>query len=330
MKLGILGTGMIVKALMKTIKDLPFEKVIILGTKETEEETQRLCHENHLTDYVLDYEELLKSDVDTVYVALPNHLHAAFAKKALERDKHVIIEKPITANTSQLKELIEIAEQHHKMIFEAMNIHYLPAYAALQSSIQKIGKPKIINFNYSQYSSRYDAFQRGEVLAAFDPQRAGGAAMDLNVYNLHAVVGLFGKPKAVQYFANLERNIDTSGVLILDYGDFKVSAIGAKDCKAPVRSTIQGTQGCIVIPKAVNQMDSWQLLKNNGEQEEFCDQSGRHRLYHEFMEFDRMLKQQDWPCQNKMLEISLAVSEILEQARRQNGIDVHFNKEDKA
>ena len=67
--------------------------------------------------------------------------------------------------------------------------------------------------------------------------------MDLNVYNIHAIVGLFGKPWEVKYEANMERGIDTSGVVTLDYGDFKAVAIGAKDCKAPVRCTIQGTNG---------------------------------------------------------------------------------------
>jgi len=40
--------------------------------------------------------------------------------------------------------------------------------------------------------------------------------MDLNVYNIHTLVGLFGKPKKVYYEANIERGIDTSGILTLD------------------------------------------------------------------------------------------------------------------
>ena len=41
--------------------------------------------------------------------------------------------------------------------------------------------------------------------------------MDLNVYNIHFVVGLFGAPNKVEYFANIEKGIDTSGVAILEY-----------------------------------------------------------------------------------------------------------------
>ncbi|SUM35254.1 Uncharacterised protein [Staphylococcus gallinarum] len=57
----------------------------------------------------------------------------------------------------------------------------------------------------------------------------GGALMDINVYNVHLAVGLFGKPKGVAYFANVEKNIDTSGILQLDYDNLKVVCIGAKD-----------------------------------------------------------------------------------------------------
>ena len=114
------------------------------------------------------------------------------------------------------------------MLFEAMNIHYLPAYCSLKEELTQVGQLKIVSLNYSQYSSRYDAFKNGQVLATFDPTKAGGALMDLNVYNIHTLVGLFGKPKKVYYEANIERGIDTSGILTLDYGDFKASAIAAK------------------------------------------------------------------------------------------------------
>ena len=203
MKIGILGTGMIVKALMKTVDKLHFSRAVLLGTKETEEETKSMCREYGLDGYYLDYEELLESDVDTIYVALPNHLHYGFAKKALLAGKHVILEKPGTSNAAQMRELEKLAAQEKKMLLEAMNIHYLPVFQSLKEHLKDLGTIKIVSLNYSQYSSRYDAFRRGEVLAAFDPKRAGGALMDLNVYNIHAAVGLFGKPESVRYEANV-------------------------------------------------------------------------------------------------------------------------------
>ena len=325
MRIGILGAGMMANLVMETIEKLHFSYTAVLGRKESEEKVKALCRENGLDAYFLDYDELLDSDVDTIYVALPNHLHYEFAKKALLHGKHVIIEKPITANAAQLRELIGIAHRQGKMMFEAMNIHYLPAYGSLKDHLEQVGDLKIVSLNYSQYSSRYDEFKRGEVLAAFDPMRAGGALMDLNVYNVHAMVGLFGKPRKVAYEANVERGIDTSGILSLDYGAFKASAIGAKDCKAPVRCSIQGTKGCFVIPKPMSQMEGYELMLNSGEVVEYKTENPENRLYYEFMEFQRASREGDWEKERQMLEISLIVSEILEEARRQNDIFTDFS-----
>ena len=83
MKLAILGTGMIVKDMLTGIQDLNFESVYILGTDATREETEELKTKYNLDRSFYDYDELLQSDADTVYVALPNSLHYSFAKKGL-------------------------------------------------------------------------------------------------------------------------------------------------------------------------------------------------------------------------------------------------------
>ncbi|MEG0275798.1 MAG: Gfo/Idh/MocA family oxidoreductase [Coprobacillus sp.] len=320
MKLGILGTGMIVKDLLHTFHEFNIEKAYILGTNETKEETESLKNEYHLDKAYYDYDELLASDVDTIYCALPNHLHYMFCKKALENHKHVIIEKPITTNPIELKDLILLAKKNHKIILEAMNIHYLPAYLSLKEHIKDLGQLKIVSFNYSQYSSRYNAFKEGNILPAFDYQKAGGALMDLNVYNLHAIIGLFGRPLNVEYYANIEKQIDTSGIVMLDYGSFKAVSIAAKDCKAPIVNTIQGDNGYIRITSPVNQMRNYLLADNQGKEsvQEFNETD--HRLIYEFKEFIRIIETLDYDKSYEMLETSLIVSEVMKEARQKSGI----------
>ena len=76
MRIGILGAGMMANLLMQTIEKLNFSYVAVLGRKESEEKAKTLCEENKLDTYFLDYDEMLNSDIDTIYVALPNHLHS--------------------------------------------------------------------------------------------------------------------------------------------------------------------------------------------------------------------------------------------------------------
>lgn len=327
MKAGFLGTGMIVKDLMTTIENIPLEKKYLLGTEQTRDETEKMAADNGFDGTFYDYDALLNADIDTVYVALPNFLHYTFAKKALEAGKNVIVEKPITSNYTEFTELKKIADEKHLMIFEAMNIHYMPSFNEVKNQLASLGDIKIVSLNYSQYSSRYDRFKEGVTLPVFDPNKSGGALMDLNVYNIHFVIGLFGEPKTVHYQANIEKGIDTSGILTLGYDDFQAVCIGAKDCKAPITSTIQGDKGNIVIDKPANQFTQFVLGQNTGEEEKFDLDEGKHRLFYEWKAFIDILDHRDYQRMEKMLEISGIVSKVMTDARKDAGVVFAADKE---
>ena len=179
-----------------------------------------------------------------------------------------------------------------------------------------MGDVKIVNINYSQYSSRYDAFKRGEIAPAFNPEMGGGALRDLNVYNIHLLVGLFGKPNRVEYLPNVERGVDTSGILVLDYGHFKAVAIGAKDCIAEIRSTIQGDKGAITIFGATNTLPEIGVTLNGQKERVVNLNSLQHRMHDEFVAFEKMVATKDFDSVAKQLEHSRQVMEVLDQASK--------------
>lgn len=322
MKLAIFGSGKIVQEFLPITKDLPEINVkAILGTKRSQEKTEKIQVEYGIEASYTDIDECLKSEAfDTVYVAVPNHLHYGFAKKALEAGKHVICEKPFTLKHEELLDLEQLALKKDLVLVEAITNQYLVNYQGIKEASQKIGKLKIIECNYSQYSSRYDAFKEGTILPAFNPKMGGGALMDINIYNIHLVVGLLGKPKHVQYYANIERAIDTSGMLILDYGDVKVVCIGAKDSEATIRSTIQGTEGSVVVNGPTNTLDSYTTESLSGEKETFDHKVHPHRMYDEFKLFSQVIKNKDMDFVKKQLEHSKIVMEIVEAAINDAGI----------
>lgn len=321
MKLGIIGAGMIVKEFLTVtsyLKDL--ELTAIYGRKSAEEKMNEFKNKYKIKDIYYDYDELLNSDVDTVYIALPNNLHFEFAKKALVENKNVIIEKPITSNYKEALVLRDLARERNLFIFEAITNQYLPNYKKIKELLPELGNIKIVQCNYSQYSSRYNSFKEGNVLPAFDPNFSGGALMDLNIYNIHFVVGLFGKPKNVEYYPNIERGIDTSGVLILDYETFKCVCVGAKDCKAPIANNIQGDKGCIYQDTPANVCERFELLMNDGTSSLINENNYDHRMVNEFIEFIEMIKNNNLEKCYKMLEHSLIVSEVQTIARNKSGI----------
>ncbi|MGM0168425.1 hypothetical protein IGI39_004180 [Enterococcus sp. AZ135] len=316
MKLAIFGAGMIVRDFLTITKDLPeIELKAILGTETDLSAMKQMKSDYGIEMIYTDVEECLQSDTfDTVYVALPNFLHYEFAKKSLDYGKHVICEKPFTLKKSELLDLEELALANNLVLIEAITNQYLTNYQAIKEEIKQIGKLKIVECNYSQYSSRYDAFKEGTILPAFNPKMGGGALMDINIYNIHFIVGLLGKPQTVHYSANVERGIDTSGMLLLDYGGVQAVCIGAKDSTATIRSTIQGTDGSIIVNGPTNVLDSFTSEKR-GEENHFVDQKlHQHRMYEEFKLFNQVIADKEMNFVKKQLDHSKTVMEIVETA----------------
>ena len=315
MKLAVLGTGKIVQEFLPMIQQVTdVELVALLSTPRSLDKAKEMQAQYHIQEVYTDYETLLGNEIfDTVYVALPNHLHYQYTKAALLQGKNVICEKPFTLNAQQLQELIQIATEKRVILLEAITNQYLNNFLQIKKDLAKLGEIKIVECNYSQYSSRYDAFKEGKILPAFDPQKGGGALMDINIYNIHFVVGLFGKPEKVQYLANIERDIDTSGILVLDYGAFKAVCIGAKDSTAQIRSVIQGTDGSIEVLGATNEMPRYER-RSKTEIEAVNANLDKHRMYQEFEKFTEVIDQKDLAFASEQLNHSLTVMQVVDQA----------------
>ena len=322
MKVGIAGAGMIVNDLFRFIHEVEnIELEAIASTPRSLDKVKKMAEEQGIKKYYSCYDELLEDDeVEVMYIASPNHLHYEMCKKALEKGKHVICEKPFASHVAELKELAKLAKEKQLILLEAISTQYLPNVLKIKELLNEIGQVKIVSANYSQYSSRYNAFKEGNILPAFDYTKSGGALMDLNIYNIHLLVALFGAPKTVQYQANIEKNIDTSGIITLDYGTFKAVLIGAKDCKAPIMTSIQGDQGCIVLDTPANNASRFKVLKNDQSEIEYNEQNGKHRMYFEFVEFVKIIEQKDYQRAEEMMEKSLIAMEIATKARQSAGV----------
>lgn len=321
MRLGILGTGMIVKEFISISSELKnIEITAVCNVRASKDKIVEFAKEHGVVQAYHNFEEFITSDMDTIYIALPNHLHFCFAKKALEAGKHVIVEKPFTTNYKEAIILSNLARSKQLFLFEAITNQYLPNYKKIKELIPSIGNVKIIQCNYSQYSSRYDSFKEGNVLPAFDPKFSGGALMDLNIYNIHYVVGLFGKPNEVEYYPNIENGIDTSGILVMSYDEFQCVCIGAKDCKAPIAINIQGDKGCIYQNTPANTCKSFEVLMNDGTVLAVNENIYDHRMINEFIAFEEMITNNDFSTCYQMLDHSLLVCEIQTKAREKSNI----------
>lgn len=316
MNLAIFGAGKIVHEFLEMVKDIPeINLTALLSSERSIEKNKDLIVTYDIDGVYTNEDEILKrTDVDTVYVALPNHLHYEFSKKALEAGKHVICEKPFTLTLKELEELEAIALEKDLVLIEAITNQYFANFAQLKEDLNDVGDLKIIECNYSQYSSRYDAFKEGTILPAFNPKMGGGSLMDINIYNIHLVVGLLGKPNRVEYYANIEREIDTSGILVMEYDQTKVVCIGSKDTSAPIKSTIQGTDGSLIINGPTNTLESYTKIIGKLTEEVIDLKVHPHRMYEEFIAFNRIINEHDMDTVREKLTHSKIVIEVAEKA----------------
>jgi len=316
MRVGVAGAGLIVPTFLDAAALVAQMEIYALFARR-EEVRREICGRYNIPVGYDSYENMLADPkVDVVYIALPNVLHFSFAKQALEAGKHVILEKPFTVTYAEAVELAELARRKKRYLFEGITTIYNTNYRKMKELLPKLGEIKIVTSNYSQYSSRYDAFKKGVIAPAFDPKQAGGALMDLNIYNIHLIAGLFGKPKDVCYYPNVERDIDTSGILLMQYDGFSAVCIGAKDCGAPAGASIQGTQGCMFTQLAPpNALPEFFYQENKCEPIRYALADSPERLYYELQAFTDSYEAQNDTFFEKALQHSLMVMEILDRAQ---------------
>ena len=321
MKLGIIGTGWIVKDFLPGLVKMDgLEIVSIMGSPTGYEKAEALSKEYGIPYAAHDLEELCGTGIDTVYVAVPNNLHFTYCYKALEKGMHVIVEKPMTDDAGEAERLAEIAREKKLFLFEAITTVYMTGYRKIKDWLPLLGEIKLVQSRFCQYSSRYDNFKKGIIAPAFDPEKSGGALMDLKLYNIHYVMGIFGKPESISYFPNVERNIDTSGVLMMLYPKFTVVCSAAKDCDGDIGGIIMGTKGFITTDMKPNVVGNAKLELRDGTTEVFEEPYTDRRMIPEFTQFIRAVEEKDYDFCYANLMKSLEVNEVLGRARIQSGI----------
>lgn len=260
-------------------------------------------------------ELLLDTEIDMVYIATPNTIHYRQVKAALLAGKHVLCEKPFVPSAAEAEELITLARKKNRMLFEAITTAHHPNYRLVAEALPGIGRLKLVLCTFCQYSSRYPALLQGNAAPVLDPAYAGGALMDINLYNVHFVAGLFGVPETVRYFPNIHSNgVDTSGVLLLQYPDFLCQCVGAKDCGGENSIQLLGENGSIQITPGGNNCQTVKICIRGEETQTIS--LAENPWYYEVQSIGRLAASNDYESCYERLETTKTVVKILEEARK--------------
>ncbi len=150
-------------------------------------------------DWYRNYNEALNhSNANLVYISLPNSLHYYWAKKALNKNYHVIVDKPICNNYSEAKNLIKIAKRKKKLLAEATFFNYHKQFDQALKSLNGTKNIKLINTNFIIPMPKKNSFRMSKKLS-------GGCLMDMSPYAA-ATARLLGLGKLIKMHTSINKN----------------------------------------------------------------------------------------------------------------------------
>jgi predicted dehydrogenase len=180
-RLGILGAARIApQALVKPARRVAGAAVVAVAARDPER-ARRFAAKHDIPTVHESYESLLADDsVDAIYNPLPNGLHAEWSHRALDAGKHVLCEKPFTANAAEAEAVAEHAERAGRVVMEAFHYRYHPV---AQRALEIVRSGQLGAIEHVETSMCIPLPLRNDIRYRYE--LAGGAVMDVGCYALH-------------------------------------------------------------------------------------------------------------------------------------------------
>ncbi len=309
-KLGCVGAGRIANRMCREsryVSGINFDYVY----GRNEDRIKEFAEKNDLKFYSTDYDEFL-SEVDAVYIATPHLTHYELAKKAIEKGKHVLCEKPITLSVKETTELYELARKNKVVLYEAIKTAYAPAFSRLIALAKSgiIGQIKDVDATFTK-------LLLDKSLREFSKEQAGGSVTELATYPLIAIIKLLGTNiKDAKFYSYYDgQEVDMYTKIIIEYDDAIATAQVGLGVKKEGELIIAGTRGYIVVPAPWWKTEYFEVrFENTNQVDKYFYKFEEDGLRYEVAEFLKSIVNGN---DNIFLkdEESIKISEIIEKFR---------------
>src|ERR1019366_6866505 len=192
-RIGVLGAARIVPgALIRPARKVSEASVTVIAARDRERATQ-FAGKHGVARVAPNYAAVIADpDVDAIYNPLPNGLHAEWTTAALEAGKHVLCEKPFTANAAEAEKVAALSERTGLVVMEAFHYRYHPLAERMRAIVEsgELGALRHVEASFCFPLPRFS-----DIRYRFD--LAGGATMDAGCYAIHMTRLLGGEEPAV-------------------------------------------------------------------------------------------------------------------------------------
>jgi predicted dehydrogenase len=191
LRFGVLGAGQVSRMACPELSRHPQAKIVAVSDPHPE----RLAAFSELVGGITTYadNEALLGDpeLDAVYIATPNAMHAPLALRALATGKHVIVEKPMATSAAEVRAMIDQAERSERQLCVGMNQRFFPDSQRLAQLVRKGAIGHV-------YHAKAYWFRRAGIpkLGSWFCQKAlagGGALYDIGVHVLDLALYLMDR-----------------------------------------------------------------------------------------------------------------------------------------
>ncbi|HYK74373.1 MAG TPA: Gfo/Idh/MocA family oxidoreductase [Pseudoneobacillus sp.] len=249
-RIGILGCASIAEryVIPAIIENLNYELIAIASRGEDLGKLERFSNKFNC-EGILGYENLLnRDDIEVVYIPLPPGLHEEWVIKSLEKDKHVLIEKPSSTSLQSVKKMISIAKHRKLLIKENYMFEYHSQHTYVKSILNDaVGDIRLVRATFAIPKLNNDNFRYNKILG-------GGALLDTGGYPIKISQILLGqelivKSAKMNYVPGFE--VDMFGSATLENKDGIQAQISyGLDNFYQCSYEILGTKGKVVLDRA--------------------------------------------------------------------------------
>lgn len=189
--------------------------------------------------------------IDLVVVNTPTYTHFDFAKRALEKGKHIVVEKAFTTTAAEAKILTELAKEKGLVLSVYQNRRWDSDFSTVKQIVdtQKIGTIISAEFHFDRYKETLSIKSHKET-----PNAGAGLLLDLGPHLIDQAVYLFGMPKAVMADIRTVRPnslVDDDFTIILYYDQLRVTLKSSLMVREPIPSyIIHGSKGSFIKTRA--------------------------------------------------------------------------------
>ncbi|KVZ45904.1 Gfo/Idh/MocA family protein [Burkholderia ubonensis] len=190
-RFGIVGAGSIARRFAQSLAHVP--GAALAGVWARRADAAAAFCATHGGTPADSLDALLASDVDAVYIATLHDSHAEYALASLAAGKAVLCEKPATLNAAQLETVLRAARDAGRLFMEAMKPPFFPLYRKLRAHLRDdpIGEIRLVRAGCASSSVPGDH-------PVYRLEQAGGALLDIGIYETFLAVDWLGAPLDVQ------------------------------------------------------------------------------------------------------------------------------------